>query len=131
MTKNLKEFPLAQNLVKVHESASNFAAHSSLQSIVYKFQYIVDAEQKKEEVKLNYFDGLGIADFFAYYFVLLKSYFMVFQLFYNCFYKKEFKIEYPDRDRRIAAFETKLNLKHKQYPLKRNKDKKDLVRKEG
>lgn len=119
ISKNPKQYPLAQNLIKIHESASNFAAHSSLQSIVYKYQHIVDAEGKKEEVKLNYFDGLDTADFLPYYFGLLKGHFMVFQLFFNCFYKKEFKVVYPDRDRRIANFEAKLNLKGKQYPLKK------------
>lgn len=131
ISKNPKGFPLAQNLVKVHEVASNFGAHPSFPSLIYKYQRIVSEGQKKEEIKLNYFDGLDFSDFLSYYFCLLKGYFMVFQLFYTYFYKKEFKIEYPDRDRRIATFETNLNLKHKQYPLRRNKDKKDLVRKDG
>ncbi len=115
-----KDFPLAQGLIKIHELSSNFAAHPSFESLVYKYQHIVSNEQKKEEIKLNYFDGLDFADFMAYYFGLLKGYFMVFQLYYNCFYKKEFKIEYPERDRRISAFEVKINQKGKQYPLRRS-----------
>lgn len=113
--KNSKEFLLAQNLVKTHEIASNFSAHSSIESLAYKFQHKIYKEQKKEEVKLNYFDGLDFSDFLYYYFALLKYHFMVYQLFYNCFYKKEFKVEYPERDRRIATLETKLNLKGRQY----------------
>lgn len=119
-----KEFPLAQSLIKIHELSSNFAAHPSFESLVYKYQHIVSNEQKREEIKLNYFDGLNFADFMAYYFSLLKGHFMIFQLFYNCFYKKEFKIEYPDRDKRIFAFEGRINLKGKQYPLKRTKEDK-------
>lgn len=120
ISKNAKEFPLAQSLIKIHEIASNFSAHPSFSSLIYKYQHLVSAEPKKEEIKLNYFDGLNFADFMAYYFILLKGYFMVFQLFYACFYKKEFKIEYPDREKRIAALEMKLNQRGKQYPLRRS-----------
>lgn len=121
IAKNAKDFPMAQSLVKIHEVASNFSAHPSFPSLIYKYQHIVTEGQKKEEIKLNYFDGLSFEDFLSYYFGLLKGYFMVFQLFYGCFYKKEFKIEYPDREKRIATYEAKLNLKHKQYPLKGRK----------
>lgn len=121
VSKNPKKFPLAKNLVKIHDFASNFAAHSSIQSMVYKYQHIINEEQKKEEVKLNFFDGLDVPDFLSYYFKLLKGYFMIFQLFYNCFYKKELRIENPYRDRRIATFETKLNSKMRQYPLRKEK----------
>jgi len=44
---------------------------------------------------------------------------MVFQFFYNEFFKKEFRIIYPEREKRISDFETKINLKGKQYPLSR------------
>lgn len=117
--KNTKGHSLIQNLVKIHEVASNFSAHSSLQSLVYKYKHVIDAEQKKEEVLLNYFDAMESRDFLAYYFALLKGYFMVFQFFYNDFFKKEFHIFYPEREKRISDFETKINLKGKQYPLSR------------
>lgn len=123
ISKNPKEYPLAQSLIKIHETASLFAGHASLQSIIYKYQHIIDTEQKKEEVKLNYFDTLDFNNFMAYYFALLKGYLMVFHLFYSCFFKKEFRIEYPEREKRIADFEAKLNLKGKQYPLTKNKKK--------
>jgi ATP-dependent Lon protease len=119
--KNHREFPLAQNLVKIHELASSFAAHSSFQSIVYKYQHIVHKESKQEEIQLNYFDKLDFNNFIRHYFYLLKGYFMVFQLFFNCFYEKEFRVEYPDRDRKIADYEARLNLKSKQYPLSKKK----------
>lgn len=119
ITKNTKGHSLIQRLAKIHEIASNFSAHSSLQSIVYKYKHTVDTEQKKEEVLFNYFDAVELRDFFAYYFVLLKGHFMVFQLFYNEFFKKEFQIISPEREKRIADFETKINLKGKQYPLSR------------
>lgn len=119
MAKNAKGHSLIQSLVKIHEIASDFSAHSSLRSIVYKYKHIVDTEQKKEEVQLNYFDAVELRDFLAYYFALLKGYFMVFQLFYNEFFKKEFRIVYPEREKRIANFETKINLRGKQYPLSR------------
>jgi hypothetical protein len=116
---NIKEYPLAQNLVKLHEAASGFSAHSSFQSIAYKYKYMEDTKKKKEEISLNYFDSLDVKSFLAYYFGLLKGFFMVFQLFYNCFFKKELKVIYPEREKRIATFEEKINLKGKQYPLKR------------
>ena len=42
---------------------------------------------------------------------------MVFKLFYNEFFKKQFKIIYQERNQRIDNFETKINLKGKQFPL--------------
>ena len=62
---------------------------------------------------------MELRDFLAYYFALLKGYFMVFQLFYNEFFKKEFRIVYPEREKRIADFEGKINARGKQYPLSR------------
>ena len=117
--KNTKGHSLIQRLAKIHEVASNFSAHSSLQSIIYKYKHVIDAEQKKEEVLLNYFDAMESRDFLAYYFALLKGYFMVFQIFYNDFFKKEFRIICPEREKRISDFENKINLKGKQYPLSR------------
>lgn len=116
--KNNKGHSLIQRLVKIHEIASDFA-HSSLQSLVYKYKHVMCEERKKEEVLLNYFDAIESHDFFAYYFVLLKGFFMVFQFFYNDFFKKEFRIIYPERDKRVSDFETKIGSKYKQYPLSR------------
>jgi len=121
IAKNPKKFSLAQNLIKIHELASNFAAHPSAQSLVYKFQHIIDKEQRKEEVKLNYFDALSLTEFLSYYFGLLKGFLMVFQLFYNCFYKNEFKVVHSEIGKRISMYEGKLNLKGKQYSLSKKK----------
>ena len=117
--KNTKGHSLIQSLVKIHEVASNFSAHSSLQSLVYKYKHVIDAGEKKEEVQISYFDTVELRDFLAYYFALLKGYFMIFQFFYNDFFKKELHIIYPEREKRISDFETKINLKGKQYPLSR------------
>lgn len=124
MGKKPKEYPLAQRLIKIHEVASNYAAHASMQSIAYKYKHVVDEVQKKEEVQINYFDGLELPGFMAYYFGLLKGHFMVFQLFYEAFFKQEFKVIYSEREKRIASFETKINQRGKQYPLSSVKIKK-------
>ncbi len=117
--KNTKGHSLIQSLIKIHEVASSFAAHSSLQSIVHKYKHVIDTDQKREEVQINYFDAVELRDFLAYYFALLKGHFRVFQFFYNDFFKKEFRIIYPEREKRISDFETKINLKSKQHPLSR------------
>ncbi len=124
MDKNPLVYPLAQRLIELHELASNYAAHASIQSIIHKYKYEADEKQKKEEAQITYFDGLELSDFMGYYFSLLKGYFMVFQLFYEAFFKQEFKGSYLEREKRIAGFETNINQKGKQYPLSRIRDKK-------
>ena len=120
-----QRYPLAQTLVPIHELASKYSAHSSVSSLAFKYRHVKDADQK-EEIMLNYFDGLEPCNFFPYYFSLLKGHFMVFQLFYNGFFKKEFRIIYQEREKRIADFEVKINQKHKQYPLSSQKEDKSL-----
>lgn len=109
ISKKPQVFPLAHKLIKIHEVASNFAAHSSMQSIAYKY------ESENKEMLLCYFDKLQINEFMWHYFVLLIGYFKIWQLFYNCFFINELKIVCPERDRRVAAFEKNLILKSKQY----------------
>ena len=117
MQKNPSIYPLAQNLIKTHEFTSRLSAHSSVLSMVYKYKVQKDSLGKEEETQLGYFDNLKHGDFLAYYFAILKTFYMIFELFYNCFYKSELKIILPERDKKISAFNIELNKKHKQYPL--------------
>lgn len=126
ISKNPKDYPAAQSLVKIHEIASSFS-HPSVHSIMYKYMHNPADVNKKEEVQLNYFDGLDHRDFMSYYFILLKGFFMVFQIFYKEFFKKQFKIINPERDKRIIEFENKINFKGKQYPLSKSSRAKNVA----
>jgi hypothetical protein len=119
VAKKPKEYPLAAKLIKMHETASNFSAHASFNSIAFKFQHVKDVENKKEEMLLGYFDSLKLDTYLFYYFSFLKSFFEVFRLFYECYFKSEFKIILPDRDKRIAEYEKKVDAKGKYYNQKR------------
>lgn len=116
MQKNPSVYPLARDLIKTHEFTSKLSAHSSVLSMVYKYKVEKDSSNR-EEAQMGYFDDLKHGDFLAYYFAILKTFYMIFELFYNCFYKSELKIILPERDKKIATFNTELNKKHKQYPL--------------
>ena len=116
IAKQAKSHSLIQELIKLHESASGFSAHSSVSSIAYKYKRVIDAERGKEKVSFDFFDAIELPDFFAYYFGLIRGYFLVFQLFYNEFFKKELRIVYPEREKRIADFEAKIILHAKRYP---------------
>lgn len=119
VAKKPKEYPLADKLIKMHETASNFSAHASFNSITFKFQHAKDSKEKKEEMLLGYFDSLSFNTYLFYYFSFLKSFFEVFRLFYESYFKSEFKIILPERDKRIAEFEKKVDIKGKDYNQKR------------
>ena len=120
LKQDLKTYPLAKKLIGQHENISNFSAHASFNSLVYKYKHILDEKNKIEELSIAYFDELDVTDFMFHYYVLLISHYDVFKLLYDCFFGKKFRIHYPERDERIKKLEKNLQKMGHYYRKKKD-----------
>lgn len=113
--KNIKEYPLAKDLIGAHEFASNYFAHSCFKSLGMKLEIL--KREGPDKLLMNCFDKMDESFLLHMYFALLLTYYRLLKLFYECFFRKEFKVIYEERERKITELGKHLLAKYKQYGL--------------
>jgi hypothetical protein len=114
LQRNSEEFPMAAELMGTHELASKHAAHASFESMRAKLQFLKE-EGDREKLILNYFDKVDEQFLLQSYYFLLITYYRLLKLFYECFFKKQFRVVFPEREKKVEQLGEHLLEKYKQY----------------
>ncbi|MDD5358606.1 MAG: hypothetical protein PHX80_05645 [Candidatus Nanoarchaeia archaeon] len=115
--KNITDFPLAKELIEIHEFCSIFE-HSDALDVLGR--YVEDKE--KMTLEANYFDYEETDDSYKKWLIkILFSYFMIFGLFWAEFFKERA----PEEISRVInikakTYQTKLDELRKRFPVKTN-----------
>ncbi len=109
-----RKFPLAQRILKFHDSCSQFGSHADVGSFVHRYEQEDSGVEGKEFVKINFFQIPENEDTFAYYFtVILVIFFQMFRIFKE-YFDGTFKIEDSEWEYAILALAKNLE-EHENY----------------
>ena len=123
---NPKNYPLAMKLIKMHDLASKFASHSTVESHFINLNSEKGRDGEDNAVTLDFIEPLDHKTFEAWYFSLIKDFVNCYEIFWKEFFGKKFKIIDEDYGKRYANFCLNLEIRLKKItaltlPFEKNK----------
>lgn len=113
--KDHSKYPLAQELIKLHEMCSRFGSHADVDSFIHRLEMREIEGTKKVEQRLRYFQFPKNEKEYRFYFIsMIKAFWLMFKIFYS-YYEKQLKIINPKWDLAIETLGPKLDKLAKQF----------------
>lgn len=106
--KDPSKYPLAHQLIKLHENCSQFGSHADIDSFIHRFEIIQLEEVTKVEKRVHYFQfPKDFEEYRFYYLSMLQSFYLMFKIF-RVFFNRALKIINPQWELAIQTLGPKL-----------------------
>lgn len=113
--KNKNNYPLAHQLIEMHETCSAFGSHADFNSFIYRLEVKEIPGEKKGQLLVGYFQfPKNQQEYKLYFIVVLLSFWHIFKIF-KVFFDDKLKIIDPQWEKEIEALGTKLNQLREKY----------------
>jgi len=112
------EYPIARGLISVHELASKWASHGTVEALMHDLEIEKPTKEKDGTLLLNYSEVLEYRDkYMKYYFFFIYVYHANHTIFWKEFFEKKFDIKNPEYEKKMSNFKLRLEPMFQKYSL--------------
>ncbi|MCF8043184.1 MAG: hypothetical protein K9K65_16910 [Desulfarculaceae bacterium] len=115
ITKDAAAYPLAQNLIQIHDMCSQYGSHSDVDSFLHRLETKGEDSSDRYELFLHYFQfPKGGSEEYRFYFLSVLQAFLLIFLIFKIFFSQKLRIIDPVWEQRIAKLGTYLDRERQQ-----------------